>query len=162
MPCSGGIPKFPLETPYPSAGVRSICIVDCLCYHFSWWTYLCMFFIVCAKFNFRFIPPDNFNLALLTLEIEFVKGKVTRNEQVISPPVLCCCLKYWWIVHDRPFPCSWMPLFLPNKFGKDLLIRYDKTTLDICYYICTFNAAFKFSIFANYGCSTLFVIWATC
>ncbi|KAM0954533.1 putative vesicle-fusing ATPase [Dioscorea sansibarensis] len=30
----------------------------------------------------RFIPPDNFNLALLTLEIEFVKGKVTRNEQL--------------------------------------------------------------------------------
>ncbi|GKV10914.1 hypothetical protein SLEP1_g22218 [Rubroshorea leprosula] len=29
----------------------------------------------------RFIPPDNFNLALLTLELEFVK-KGTKNEQV--------------------------------------------------------------------------------
>ncbi|KAJ0979968.1 hypothetical protein J5N97_015442 [Dioscorea zingiberensis] len=30
----------------------------------------------------RFIPPDNFNLALLTLELEFVKGKTNRNEQL--------------------------------------------------------------------------------
>ncbi|XP_008775164.1 vesicle-fusing ATPase-like [Phoenix dactylifera] len=30
----------------------------------------------------RFVPPDNFNLALLTLELEFVKGKTNRTEQL--------------------------------------------------------------------------------
>jgi hypothetical protein len=35
----------------------------------------------CIIFIFRFIPPEDFNLALLTLELEFVK-KGTRNEQV--------------------------------------------------------------------------------
>lgn len=32
--------------------------------------------------HFRFVPPDNFMLALLTLELEFVKGKTNRTEQV--------------------------------------------------------------------------------
>ncbi|KAL6999511.1 vesicle-fusing ATPase [Sarracenia purpurea var. burkii] len=36
---------------------------------------------------FRFIPPDDFNLALLTLELEFVK-KGTKDEQVSDPPFL--------------------------------------------------------------------------
>ncbi|KAL6977744.1 vesicle-fusing ATPase [Sarracenia purpurea var. burkii] len=35
----------------------------------------------------RFIPPDDFNLALLTLELEFVK-KRTKDEQVLDPPFL--------------------------------------------------------------------------
>ena len=37
-----------------------------------------MWFVIC----FRFIPPENFDLALLTLELESVK-KGTKNEQVI-------------------------------------------------------------------------------
>ncbi|RRT70806.1 hypothetical protein BHE74_00056043, partial [Ensete ventricosum] len=31
---------------------------------------------------FRFVPPDNFKLALLTLELDFVKGKTNRTEQL--------------------------------------------------------------------------------
>ena len=38
----------------------------------------CVWFVIC----FRFIPPENFDLALLTLELEFVK-KGTKSEQVI-------------------------------------------------------------------------------
>ncbi|URE27887.1 hypothetical protein MUK42_06018 [Musa troglodytarum] len=30
----------------------------------------------------RFVPPDNFKLALLTLELDFVKGKTNRTEQL--------------------------------------------------------------------------------
>nr|XP_010915893.1 vesicle-fusing ATPase [Elaeis guineensis]XP_029120193.1 vesicle-fusing ATPase [Elaeis guineensis] len=30
----------------------------------------------------RFVPPDNFKLALLTLELEFVKGKTNRTDQL--------------------------------------------------------------------------------
>ena len=37
-----------------------------------------MLYVIC----FRFIPPENFDLALLTLELEFVK-KGTKSEQVI-------------------------------------------------------------------------------
>ena len=37
-----------------------------------------MLFVIC----FRFIPPEKFDLALLTLELEFVK-KGTKSEQVI-------------------------------------------------------------------------------
>ena len=37
-----------------------------------------MWFVIC----FRFIPPENFDLALLTPELESVK-KGTKNEQVI-------------------------------------------------------------------------------
>ena len=37
-----------------------------------------MLFVIC----FRFIPPENFDLALLALELEFVK-KGTKSEQVI-------------------------------------------------------------------------------
>ncbi|URE27885.1 hypothetical protein MUK42_06018 [Musa troglodytarum] len=32
----------------------------------------------------RFVPPDNFKLALLTLELDFVKGKTNRTEQIIN------------------------------------------------------------------------------
>ncbi|KAJ6333531.1 hypothetical protein OIU77_009409 [Salix suchowensis] len=40
------------------------------------------FFLIVGRVNFfRFIPPEDFNLALLTLELEFVK-KGTRNEQI--------------------------------------------------------------------------------
>ena len=38
-----------------------------------------MLFVIC----FRFVPPANFDLALLTLELEFVK-KGTKSEQVIN------------------------------------------------------------------------------
>ncbi|OAY80048.1 Vesicle-fusing ATPase [Ananas comosus] len=31
---------------------------------------------------FVFVPPDNFNLAFLTLELEFVKGRANRTEQL--------------------------------------------------------------------------------
>lgn len=34
----------------------------------------------------RFVPPDDFNLALLTLELEFVK-KGTKDEQVGDSPL---------------------------------------------------------------------------
>lgn len=45
--------------------------------------FFCLFLFTKLGFGnpFRFIPPDNFNLALLTLELEFVK-KGTKNEQV--------------------------------------------------------------------------------
>lgn len=45
----------------------------------------------CVGNCFRFIPPDNFDLAMLTLELEFVK-KGTKNEQVyeLKNPCLSC------------------------------------------------------------------------
>ena len=60
-----------------------------------------MLFVIC----FRFIPPENFDLALLTLELEFVK-KGTKSEQVIIdfPSIILSfnfmegfilCLKNW-------------------------------------------------------------------
>ncbi|CAL9121992.1 unnamed protein product [Musa textilis] len=33
-------------------------------------------------YAFRFVPPDKFKLALLTLELDFVKGKTNQNEQL--------------------------------------------------------------------------------
>lgn len=35
-----------------------------------------------GHFVFSFVPPDDFKLALLTLELEFVKGKSSRTEEV--------------------------------------------------------------------------------
>ncbi|KAG1367803.1 Vesicle-fusing ATPase [Cocos nucifera] len=40
-------------------------------------------FVYCSAGDLRkFVPPDNFKLALLTLELEFVKGKTNRTEQL--------------------------------------------------------------------------------
>ncbi|CAD5179460.1 unnamed protein product [Musa acuminata subsp. malaccensis] len=33
-------------------------------------------------YAFRFVPPDEFKLALLTLELDFVKEKTNRTEQL--------------------------------------------------------------------------------
>lgn len=43
--------------------------------------YLSTFLLTVYSKLFRFIPPENFNLALLTLELEFVK-KGAKDEQV--------------------------------------------------------------------------------
>lgn len=81
MQSNGAMLEFQLGTRYLWAG-RAFgpqSILD------SCW---CMFSLqFCDSYGgivLRFIPPDNFNLALLTVELEFVK-KGTKDEQV--PPL---------------------------------------------------------------------------
>lgn len=52
-------------------------------------------FQLCLKIfiSFSFVPPENFNLAVLTLELEFVK-KGNRNEEV-SLFSLSLCLNFF-------------------------------------------------------------------
>ncbi|KAG6754867.1 hypothetical protein POTOM_040667 [Populus tomentosa] len=62
----------------------------------------------------RFIPPEDYNLALLTLELEFVK-KGTRNEQARRVAGLRDSGVFFF--------CRLMLLFWPTNLGKGLLNR---------------------------------------
>jgi len=65
---------------------RLICFLFFIFYFFSC-SYELQFLIVGWVKFLRFIPPEDFNLALLTLELEFVK-KGTKNEQASRLEVL--------------------------------------------------------------------------
>ncbi|GLT52491.1 hypothetical protein SLA2020_258300 [Shorea laevis] len=69
----------------------------------------------------RFVPPDNFNLALLTLELEFVK-KGSKNEQV-DAVLLTIQLKKRFInqvVFSTVYMIHQMLLGLPAVFDFDI------------------------------------------
>lgn len=56
------------------------------------WFYIALLFAVII-FLSSFVPPDDFKLALLTLELEYAKARANRNEEVSS----LVCL--WWDFH---------------------------------------------------------------
>jgi hypothetical protein len=74
-----------------------------------------------------FAPPDDFKLALLTLELEYTKARSNRAEDVSSLDCLLlefdlCYNSVVW--HKWTWFCSWMLSCLPNNCGRDFWIRY--------------------------------------
>ena len=101
MPFNVAIQKFLRVTQYLSAGSASS-FLECLIQFIH---LLPKCYLVTS--HFRFVPPDNFKLALLTLELEFVKGKTNRTEQVrlfleiLIINVICAWeLEVWWMNTD--------------------------------------------------------------